>query len=182
MWNFQFVLFFSSTVRRFFQWRNAIDWETSGLIEKCQVSSFVFDWKINDVLQFSIVWLVHDYSVFELSFNTLSNKSNRFIESIDWICWFGIFWSTSHRFERIDRSRHVAVKWFFKKKRKFSFLSIDPIWFSRTLKSDLASLINRETNYQTILKEKSERIRQLEKQILDFAQSNTKCEEFRWKK
>ncbi|CAF4087488.1 unnamed protein product, partial [Rotaria sp. Silwood2] len=44
-----------------------------------------------------------------------------------------------------------------------------------TLKCELASLINKENIYQMIIKEKSEVIRKLEKQLFDVIQSETSC-------
>ena len=45
-------------------------------------------------------------------------------------------------------------------------------WF-RALKSELASLINKENIYQTIIKERTDVIRKLEKQLSDVLQSQT---------
>jgi len=44
---------------------------------------------------------------------------------------------------------------------------------SRTLKCELASFINKENIYQMIIKEKSDAIRKLEKQLSDVIQSPT---------
>ena len=43
----------------------------------------------------------------------------------------------------------------------------------RTLKCELASLLNRENSYQTIIKEKSDIVGKLEKQLADLIQSPT---------
>jgi hypothetical protein len=56
-------------------------------------------------------------------------------------------------------------------------MSMEIVRFTRSLKCELASVINREQGYQMIIKEKSESIRQLEKQVTDLIQSqasNTK--------
>lgn len=44
----------------------------------------------------------------------------------------------------------------------------------RTLKSDLASLVNRETSYQSIIRQKDEQIRRLEKNVAELVQSFNK--------
>jgi hypothetical protein len=45
----------------------------------------------------------------------------------------------------------------------------------RTLKCELASLINKENTYQMIIKEKSDAIRKLEKQLSDILETETSC-------
>lgn len=66
--------------------------------------------------------------------------------------------------------KHYCNWWYFEKNiplNEFFFL------IYRTLKCELASLINKENIYQTIIKEKSNAIRKLEKQLSDVVESQT---------
>jgi Neuraminidase (sialidase) len=59
-------------------------------------------------------------------------------------------------------------------KYRINLLSLKEILLPyRTLKCELASLINKENTYQMIIKEKSDSIRKLEKQLADVIQSQT---------
>jgi hypothetical protein len=59
--------------------------------------------------------------------------------------------------------------------KTYLFDLFNRIFSFRTLKCELASLINKETTYQMIIKEKSDAIRKLEKQLSDIIQSETTC-------
>ena len=66
-------------------------------------------------------------------------------------------------------SRMLSCKW------ETIFLTyLDHLSLSlRTLKCELASLLNKENTYQMIIKEKSDAIRKLEKQLADVIQSQS---------